>query len=101
MSSGNGLNINSCQYRRNKRIISDNSVASLIGAVGYAVFTASKSRTVTEETGTKYRILYQYVFLFGCILLRDVWENLILRETEGLAQCQNFPTHRDVNTAER
>ena len=34
-------------------------------------------------------------------LPRDGLENLISRETEGLARCQNFPTHREVNTANR
>ena len=33
--------------------------------------------------------------------LRDGLENLISRETEGLARCQNFPTHREVNTTDR
>ena len=33
-------------------------------------------------------------------LLRDVLENLIPRETEGRARCQNFPTHREVNTTD-
>ena len=28
-------------------------------------------------------------------LLRDGLENLISRETFGLARCQNFPTHRE------
>ena len=31
----------------------------------------------------------------GLYLLRDGLENLISRKTEGLARCQNFPTHRD------
>ena len=31
-------------------------------------------------------------------LLRDELENLISRETEGQAKCQNFQTHREVNT---
>ena len=34
-------------------------------------------------------------------LLRDELENLISRETEGRARCQIFPTHREVNTADR
>ena len=34
-------------------------------------------------------------------LLRDELENLISRETEGRARCQNFPTYRAVNTADR
>ena len=34
-------------------------------------------------------------------LLRDELENLISRETEGRARCQNFPTHREVNTTDR
>ena len=34
-------------------------------------------------------------------LLRDELENLISRETEGRERCQNFPTHREVNKADR
>ena len=34
-------------------------------------------------------------------LLRDELENLISRKTVGLARCQNFPTHREVNTPDR
>ena len=34
-------------------------------------------------------------------LLRDELENLTSRETKGLARCQNFLTHREVNTADR
>ena len=34
-------------------------------------------------------------------LLRDGLENLTSRETEDRARCQNFPTHREVNTADR
>ena len=34
-------------------------------------------------------------------LFRDALENLISRETEGGARCQNFLTHREVNTADR
>ena len=34
-------------------------------------------------------------------LLRDGFENLINRETEGRGRCQNFPTHREVITADR
>ena len=34
-------------------------------------------------------------------LLQDELENLISRETFGLARCQNFPTHREVNTTDR
>ena len=37
----------------------------------------------------------------GLYLLRDVLENLISRETFGLARCQKFPTHREVNTTDR
>ena len=33
-------------------------------------------------------------------LLQDGLENLISRETEGRARCQNFPTHREVNTTD-
>ena len=32
---------------------------------------------------------------------RDALENLISRKTEGRSRCQNFPTHREVNTADR
>ena len=34
-------------------------------------------------------------------LLRDELEKFIFRETEGRARCQNFPTHREVNTTDR
>ena len=34
-------------------------------------------------------------------LLRDELEHLIPRENEGRARCQNFPTHREVNTTDR
>ena len=34
-------------------------------------------------------------------LLRDAFENLISPEIEGLARCQDFPTHREVKTADR
>ena len=34
-------------------------------------------------------------------LLRDVLENLVSRETEGQASCQNSPMHREVNIAGR
>ena len=34
---------------------------------------------------------------FRLYLLRDELENLISRETEGRARCQNFPTHRDAS----
>ena len=34
-------------------------------------------------------------------LLGDALENVISHETEGRAKCQNFPTHREVNTADR
>ena len=34
-------------------------------------------------------------------LLQDALESLISRKTEGRARCQNFPMHREVNTANR
>ena len=34
-------------------------------------------------------------------LLRDEFENLISRETEGRARCQDFPAHREVNKTDR
>ena len=34
-------------------------------------------------------------------LLRDGLEILISPETEGREICQNFPMHREVNTADR
>ena len=42
------------------------------------------------------------VFLLALLfLLRDAFENLISPEIEGLARCQDFPTHREVKTADR
>ena len=34
-------------------------------------------------------------------LLQDELENLISRETEDRVRCQNFPTHREINTTDR